>query len=76
MAILNGGKILKHIKPVEATKEIKDKIWVKIVERKDLDKAEEEFNILSSNYNVDNSLTIRVYSEKSQVLVSKIRTTA
>ena len=64
MAILNGGKILKHIKPVEATKEIKDKIWVKIVERKDLDKAEEEFNILSSNYNVDNSLTIRVYSEK------------
>ena len=64
MAILNGGKILKHIKPVEATKEIKDKIWVKIVERKDLDKAEEEFNILSSNYNVDNSLTIRVYNEK------------
>ena len=64
MAILNGVKILKHIKPVEATKEIKDKIWVKIVERKDLDKAEEEFNILSSNYNVDNSLTIRVYSEK------------
>ena len=64
MAILNGGKILKHIKPVEATKEIKDKIWIKVVERKDLDKAEEEFNILSSNYNVDNSLTIRVYSEK------------
>ena len=64
MAILNGGKILKHIKPVEATKEIKDKIWIKVVERKDLDKAEEEFNILSSNYNVDNSLTIRVYNEK------------
>ena len=64
MAILNGGKILKHIKPVDATTEIKNKIWTKVLERKDLDKAEKEFNILSSNYNVDNSLTIRVFSEK------------
>ena len=63
MAILNGGKILKHIKPVDATTEIKNKIWIKVLERKDLDKAEKEFNILSSNYNVDNSLTIRVFSE-------------
>ena len=64
MAILNGGKILKHIKPVDATKEIKNKIWTKVLEREDLDKAEKNFNILSSNYNVDNSLTIRVFSEK------------
>ena len=64
MAILNGGKILKHIKPVDATTEIKNKIWIKVLERKDLDKDEKEFNILSSNYNVDNSLTIRVFSEK------------
>ena len=64
MAILNGGKILKHIKPVDATTEIKNKIWIKVLERKDLDKAEKEFNILSSNYNVDNSLTIRVFSKK------------
>ena len=64
MAILNGGKILKHIKPVDATTEIKNKIWIKVLERKDLDKAEKEFNILSSNYNVDNSLTIRVFCEK------------
>ena len=64
MAILNGGRILKHIKPADATKEIKNKIWTKIVKRDDLDKAESDYNILSSNYNVDNSLTIRVYSEK------------
>ena len=64
MAILNGGKILKHIKPVDASSEIKNKIWTKILEREDLDKAEKNFNILSSNYNVDNSLTIRVFSEK------------
>tara|TARA_B100000768_G_scaffold36779_1_gene35439 strand:- start:1590 stop:2483 length:894 start_codon:yes stop_codon:yes gene_type:complete len=64
MAILNGGRILKHIKPLEATLEIKNQIWTKIVSREELDQAELEFNILSSNYNVDNTLTIRVYSEK------------
>ena len=65
MAILNGGRILKHIKPEESTKEIKNKIWTKSVSRENLEDAEKEFNILSSNYNIDNSLTIRVYSDKS-----------
>tara|TARA_B110000238_G_scaffold117820_1_gene127789 strand:+ start:4469 stop:5356 length:888 start_codon:yes stop_codon:yes gene_type:complete len=64
MAILNGGRILKHIKPVDATTEIKNKIWTKTVTREELEKAEIDFNILSSNYNVDNTLTIRVYSEE------------
>ena len=65
MAILNGGRILKHIKPEESTKEIKNKIWTKSVSRENLEDAEKEFNILSSNYNIDNSLTIRVFSDKS-----------
>jgi len=64
MAILNGGRILKHIKPLEATLEIKNQIWTKVVSRDELDQAELDFNILSSNYNVDNSLTIRVFNEK------------
>lgn len=63
MAILNGGKILKHVKPIEATKEINNKIWTKTVLRDELEQAEIDYNILSSNYNVDNTLTIRVYSE-------------
>ncbi|MDB4595664.1 ABC transporter ATP-binding protein, partial [Flavobacteriaceae bacterium] len=54
-----------HIKPEESTKEIKNKIWTKSVSRENLEDAEKEFNILSSNYNIDNSLTIRVFSEKS-----------
>ncbi|MBT6689620.1 MAG: ABC transporter ATP-binding protein [Flavobacteriaceae bacterium] len=64
MAILNGGRILKHIKPLDATLEIKNQIWTKVVLREELDQAEVDFNILSSNYNVDNTLTIRVYSKK------------
>ena len=62
MAILNGGKILKHITPQEATKELEGKIWTKIIDREDLEVAESNFNILSSNYNQDNSLNIRVHA--------------
>ena len=65
MAILNGGRILKHIKHEESTKEIKNKIWTKSISRENLEDAEKEFNILSSNYNIDNTLTIRVFSDKS-----------
>jgi hypothetical protein len=32
--------------------------------RDELEQAEIDYNILSSNYNVDNTLTIRVYSEE------------
>ncbi len=62
MAILNGGKILKHTTPIEATKEIEGQIWGITVNRDDLDGLEKEFNVLSSNYNTDNSLNIRVYA--------------
>jgi len=65
MAILNGGRILKHIIPQDSTKEIKNKIWTKSVSRENLQDAEKEYNILSSNYNIDNSLTVRVFSEKN-----------
>ena len=64
MAILNGGKILNHTTPLEATNEIKGQIWTKIIERDDLEKMELTFNVLSSNYNQDNTLNIRVYGLK------------
>ena len=64
MAILNGGRILRHVKPLDSTNELKNKIWTKSVLRDELENAENEFNVLSSNYNIDNSLTIRVFSEK------------
>ena len=64
MAILNGGRILKHTTPLESTKEIEGKIWTKIVNRDDLDVIEKEFNVLSSNYNQDNTLNVRVYADE------------
>ena len=62
MAILNGGRILKHTTPVEATKEIDGQIWTKIIERADLESMEASYNILSSNYNQDNTVNIRVHA--------------
>jgi len=64
MAILNGGRILKQTTPIEATQEIKGQIWTKIVERDDLEAMETQYNILSSNYNQDNTLNIRVYASE------------
>lgn len=63
LAILNGGKILYRGTPTEATKELEGKIWMRIVERDELERFEKEFNIISSNYNQDNTLNIRVFSE-------------
>ena len=62
MAILNGGQILKHTTPIEATDEIKGQIWTKIIERDELKNMEAAYKVLSSNYNQDNTLNIRVYS--------------
>lgn len=62
MAILNGGRILKHTTPQEATKEIEGTIWTKIINRDDLDGVGATYNLLSSNYNQDNTLNVRVHS--------------
>ena len=62
MAILNGGRILQHTTPMEATDEIKGQIWTKIIDRDDLESMEAAYNVLSSNYNQDNTLNIRVHA--------------
>ena len=61
MAILNGGKILKHTTPQIATEELEGKIWSKRIEREALEVYQKDYNILSSSYNTDNSLNIRVF---------------
>ena len=62
LAILNGGQILKHSTPIEATKEIEGQIWTKIIERDELEEMEATYKVLSSNYNQDNTLNIRVHA--------------
>ncbi len=62
MAILNGGRILKQTTPMDATKEIEGAIWTKIIDRDELEEVEANYNLLSSNYNQDNTLNVRVHS--------------
>jgi ABC-type multidrug transport system ATPase subunit len=64
MAILNGGKILNQNTPKGATEALSGEIWTKIVEREALEQNENEFNVISSNYNQDNTLNIRVHSKE------------
>jgi len=62
LAIMNGGKVLKQITPSAATKEIAGQIWTKNLSRDDLEKVEQQFEVLSSTYNQDNSINIRVHA--------------
>lgn len=64
MAIMNGGKILKKIKPSDATKEIENTIWTSNISREKLEEMEQRFLVLSSKYNQDNSINIRVFADE------------
>lgn len=65
MAIMNRGRVLQHEKPLKAISEIQGKIWNKTILSKDLGWHENEYQVLSSGYNQDNSISIRVFSEGS-----------
>jgi ABC-type multidrug transport system ATPase subunit len=62
MAIMNNGYILKKSIPKRATDELKARIWTKQIEPEELEITEARFNILSSSYNADNTLSIRIYA--------------
>lgn len=62
MAIMNRGRILQHEKPSLAISEVKGSIWSKTILAKDLEWHENEYQVLSSGYNQDNSVCIRVFS--------------
>lgn len=63
MAIMNGGQVLQQIAPMGATKKIEGQVWSTTVSRDKLSTIEEQYKVLSSNYNPDNSLNIRVHAD-------------
>lgn len=62
MAVLNGGRILSRNTPKNAAQSLHGSIWTKVVERAELEDYEKKFNVISSRYNEDNQLIVRVYS--------------
>jgi len=64
MAIMYQGSILLRQSPNDASAELEGKIYTKRIEGK-IEDAQIEYNVISSNYNPDNSMNVRVYSESS-----------
>jgi ABC-type multidrug transport system ATPase subunit len=62
MAIMNGGRLLKQAAPSNAIKELEHQIWTKDIAREELAQFETAYTVLSSKYNADNSINIRVYA--------------
>jgi ABC-type multidrug transport system ATPase subunit len=63
MAIMNGGRILQQTTPIQATDSLKGMIWQKTIPRDEFETAEAIYDLLSSGYNPDNSINIRVHSD-------------
>lgn len=65
MAVLNGGKILSRNTPKAAAQSLNGLIWTKVIERPELESYEQRLNVISSRYNEDNQLILKVYGESS-----------
>lgn len=63
MAILNGGKILSKMSPKEAVQQLEGKIWSTITDRDGEEALAKNFQVISSSFNQDNSLNVRVFSD-------------
>lgn len=62
MAIMNGGRLLRHTTPAAATAALHGQVWSTAVPRQELKHMEAQYNVLSSNYNQQHSIDIRVYA--------------
>lgn len=64
LAIMNGGKVLYRGTAAQGEADLKGKIWMRIIERDQVDEFNQQYNVVSSNYNQDNTLNIRVLSDE------------
>lgn len=64
IAILNGGKILYKGTLTEGTATLDGKIWVRIIEKEMIQEFQAKYNVLSSHFNQDNTMNIRVYADQ------------
>lgn len=63
MAIMVRGKIQLRETPSQAIKALEGKIWTKQIDREDLEFHKKAFPYLSSSFNEDHSLTVRVFAD-------------
>lgn len=65
MAIMNRGQVQKRSTPAQAIEELKGKVWTKRIEAHQLQFYQDTYQYLSSAFNEDHSLSIRVFSDSS-----------
>jgi ABC-type multidrug transport system ATPase subunit len=63
MAVLNQGQLLLHATPEDAIKKLEGKIWTTNVSATDLPAYQARHTVLSSAFNRDNSLRIRILAD-------------
>jgi len=62
LAIMNGGTVLQQSTPEVAIQNLESQIWTKNIARENLETYESRYDVLSSSYNRDNSINIRVHA--------------
>lgn len=65
MAIMNKGKILLNDSPSSAIESINSRVWSTQRDKNQLPALEEKYQVLSSSYNDDNTLTVKVYAAQN-----------
>ena len=64
MAILHKGRVLLHSTPEKAIKNIEGKVFASSIDREQLEIYERRYRVLSSSYNRDHSLSLRIFSNE------------
>ncbi len=64
MAIMHGGSILQQIPPSLATQKLAGQIWTRSIPPEVLSQAQKAYCVLSSGYDEDHALRIRVYASQ------------
>ncbi len=62
MAILDQGKLMLRAAPDEAMQSLAGRVWTTNISRTDLNDYQQRYQVLSSAFNRDNSLRIRVHN--------------
>ena len=65
MAIMNQGRILTRCSPTDAINDLTGKVWQIKVDRDGVEKIEQSHQVLSSSFNNDDTLNLRVYDSEN-----------
>lgn len=65
LAIVNGGRVLYRGTAQAGEEGLQGKIWNTVILRDEYEALSKEQNVIFANYNPDNTLNVRVYSEEN-----------